>query len=528
MIDLRLHQLISEQRPRMNYDICNGIAKKQIEEEIEPYINNVFLSASESLTSRFQYIGMQHCTPLEEFREAVRPPKPCRSFELSKSNVYMVKLLFRFDGREMRPRYVYLPYLNDGDIIYLKGTQYKVTPVIGGRAFNVDKGKIYMAIGRARMYFDKTLVSFILNERVTHADAVYSPLYNLKPAERSKLPSLLVHYLLAEFGLVEMFKRYFKIDIEIGEHGLDNLVETGEWMIFRSRQMAPVGRGRGFYNPSNIRIGIKACDYKPIMNSIIGAVFYIIDNCADSVTVEDTSNPEMWLRLLPKFVFKTSESERKMFDEMTNHLKSIRYYMDPITKNTLARSGIICRDIFDLLHFFNVNFHDIVIHHDVGSMYNQELSTTKYLSYHIVHNIFMMMFDIMKLNGDRITFDNVTGIMDTVLKRDKIFTIGGHGELSADGIATDCKPYAATCNMITQSKAASAGKKSDHSNAMLDPSLLLHHSQVEVATYQMMSKAEPTGRSKCNPFVYFGERSFITANPNLVDYINNLKTLLTH
>lgn len=528
MLDVQLLNMVSTSRPRMNPDICSGLSAVHVQEEIENYINDVFRSAAESFPPQFKYVGPQRCTPYEEFREIVRPPKPRRSFERSKSSVYMMKYLFTFEGREMRPRYIFLPYVHDGGIIYLKGTQYKISPVLGGRAFNIERGRVFMGTPRARLVFAKTPVSFILNNRVTHADIVYSPLYNLQPNERSKLYSTLVHYMLAEFGLKGMMKRFFDIDIAVGHGEMDSLVENGEWFIYSSRQMPPTGRGRGVYTPSEIRIGVRSEDFQPIMNSILGAVFYIIDNCPEALTAEDTELPENWLRLLSRFIFKTTDSERKMFDEMTNHLTSIRHYMDPITRAKLAQEKIICRDIFDLLHYLNVNFHDMVIHHDVGSMYNLELTVTKHIAYNIVHNIFSMMFEIMKLQGDRITFENVTGVMDKILRRDKIFTVNKHGELSADGIATDCKVYAATCNIISQTRASAAGKSQKHQNPMGDPSLLLHASQVEVGSYQMMSKAEPSGRAKANPFMHLVGKSYISPNPGMVDHVAHLKELLSH
>lgn len=527
MIDQRLVSIISEQRPKMNADLCNGLSAVHIS-DVEAHVHDVFRSAAESFPPELKYLGYQRCTPYEEYRELVRPPKPRRSFELSKSDVYMVKYLFSFKGIEMRPRYILLPIVKDGGIIHLKGTQYKVSPVIGGRAFNIDKGKVFMGTPRARLVFNKTPVSCILNERVMHADVVSSPLYNLKTEDRSKLYSTLVHYILAEFGLRGMMARFFGIEVITGEVELDPLVEGGEHFVYKSRQMAPPSRGRGPYIPTEIRIAILAKDYNPIFNSIIGSVFYIIDNCTESITVADLDTPHQWLRLLSRFIFKTADSERKMFDEMVSHLSSIRHYMDPITKSVLAKEGIVCRDIFDLLHYLNLNFHDMVIHHDVGSMYNMELTTTKHLTYNIVHNIFMMMFDIMKLNGDRVTIENITSSMDKILRRDKIFTVNKHGELSADGIATDCKPYAATCNLVSQTRAAAAGRSQKHNNAMGDASLLLHPSQVEVGSYQMMSKAEPSGRAKANPFMHFSERSYITPNPKLVDYISVLKDLLSY
>ncbi len=525
MVDVRLVQAIASSRPKLNPDICEGLPLLHIR-EVEEYINDIFRSAAESLPPQLKYVGPERCTPYEEYKEIIRPLKPKRSFELARSDIYLMKYNFTFNGVPLRPRYIFLPIISDGSIIHLKGTQYKVSPVLGGRAFNIERGIIFMNTPRARLTFNKTPVSFILNRQISHADIVYSPMYNMSATDRSKLVSSLVHYQLAEYGLHGMMKRYYNTDIKVGYEELDELIGTGEWYVFASRQLPPIGRGKNKFNPSAIRIAVKAEDYKPIFNSVLGAVFYIIDNFPESIQAEDTIHSDLWLRLLSRFIFKTPDTERKMYEEMLNHLNSIRHYMDPITKKVLEKEKIPNRDIFDLFQYLVNNFHDIVIHHDVGSMYNLELTTTKHVVYDIVHNIFMMMFELMKLTGDRVTQKNVTEIMDKILRRDKILNTKKHGEYSADGIASDCKPYAATCNLISQTKAA--GKNQKHQNQMEDPSLLLHHSQVEVASYQMMSKAEPSGRSKANPFMTLIGKSYVIQNPNMVDYVEHLKTLLKH
>lgn len=526
MVDSRLIHSICNQRPRMNPDLCHGLSMVQIQ-EVENYIHEIFRSAATALPPQLKYVGCERCTPYEEYKEIIRPLKPKRSFELARSDVYLMKYNFTFDGVPMRPRYIFLPIIQDGGILYLNGTQYRVSPVLGGRVFNIERGTVFMSIPRARMTFNKTPISFIINRQIQHADMVYSPLYNMEKGERSKLHSSLVHYQLAEYGLHGMMKRFYDTDILVGMEELDSLIDTGEWFVFSSRQLPPLGRGKERYIPSNIRIAVPVAKWQAIFPSIIGSAFYIIDNFPESIHPDDMSNPDLWLRLLSRFIFKTPDTERKMHEEMCNHISSIRHYMDTVTKKNLEKEGIPHRDIFDLFQYLNYHFHDMVIHHDVGSMYNLELTTTKHVVYHIVNNIFTMMFKIMKLTGERVTQKNITEIMDKELRRDRILTVKKHGEYSADGIAADCKPYAATCNLISQAKASSLGKGKQQKQ-MEDPGLLLHPSQVEVGCYQMMSKAEPSGRSKANPFMTLIGKSYIVPNPALLDYVQHLKVLLQH
>jgi hypothetical protein len=109
----------------------------------------------------------------------------------------------------------------------------------------------------------------------------------------------------------------------------------------------------------------------------------------------------------------------------------------------------------------------------------------------------------------------------------KIFNTKGHGEIVASSISSDCLPYGATTNVISYTKAIQTVGSKGRTN-MKDPNLLLHPSQMEVGTISWITKREPTGRGKLNPFLTFGSGTVISPNNKLKKDINNLKELLVH
>lgn len=532
MADIELIKQVGARQPRMNAEICNGIASIHMNSltasgrtATEQYIHDVWEAASQSFPEGLRYLGDERCTPFEEWREITRPMKPYRSFDLTESDTYLMKYRFSFNGQEIRPRYIFLPYPRDGDLLFLGGTRYKITPVIGGRAFNIEYDRIFLPSPRARLIFCKTQVTYVLNNHsIGHANAVSSPLYNVSSDESIKSrDTLLVHYMLAEYGLSEMMKRYYDTEVKVGGIELDGLVDTGEWFVYKSLGRPPAGVRSG-YTPTNIRIAIPAEKHSPVLNSIIGGVFYILDHFPEAMEPGDVDNPEYWLRLLSRFIFKTTDAENKMFEEMLTHRRNICRYMDGITRQTLKREGVNCETIYDLFHYMNLHFDDMLIHNDLGSMYNQELTTVKHIVYDIVYNIFILMFNLQKLSGERVNADTITKHMDKLLRRDNIYKVTKHAEVTADAIAANCKPFNATCNTISQAKVSMAGKKSNkHGGGMADEASLLHASQTEVGSIQMMTKADATGRSKLNPFVFFGQPDYIQANPALEETIEKLQ-----
>lgn len=528
MTDLLLAELMDNTMPRMNKDICSGLATIQMK-EVEDYLDQVMRGAAMSAPSELKYIELKRCTPEEEFREITRALKPNRSFDLSRSDVYMCKFIFKFNGVEIRPRYSLLPFVGDGGIIYLRGTQYKVTPVLGGRVFNIDKNVVYMTTPKSPIAFERINIMFSLDGKMTVGDAVVSKLYNTAKVNRpSKISSMLMHYILAEYGLAVTMKKFFDVDVRVGGPELDELIESSEWKVFGSLKMPGLVKNMRQQTVCEVRIAIPIGQYGLHLNTIVGSVFYIMDQCCDSVVLEDLDDPGLWLMLLYRFIFKQPNIPSIENEKMVTHLDSVRHSLPALTKRLLVMEGVMCEDIFELFKYMQLHLHDMLIHNDSGNMYEMELTTVKHLAYHIVCSINTVMFNMARLTGDRVTEDNVNAIFNDLFHKDSIFTTAKHAELSSDDIASDCKLFGATCNILSQSKAATAGTTSKHTNSINDTSQLLHPSQVEVGTYLMMSKAEPTGRGKINCFVYMSSRHFISANPKLEGIIDRFRKLLNN
>ena len=523
-MDLKLLALVDKQMPRMNKDIINGLAVIQVKEG-ESYINNIFRCAAESFPPGLKFVDGRRCSPLEQYKELTRILKPSRSFDMTKSDVYMMKYTFTFNGVDLKPRYILLPFVSDGNLFHLKGTLYNITPVIGGKVFNIERGNIFMPTPRIRMGFSQEPIACILNNRVIHSAAVLSKLHNMVKTERSELSPMLLHYILAEFGLTETLLKFFNVTIRLGESELDQLDD--DWMIYRSRQMPLVNKLNSYSPVSELRITIPATQHYPLLDEVINTVFYIVDHAVESTSnIEDLNTPMLWLLLLDKFIFKNSTSEKKQYTRMSDHLLSTKMTMDIVTRRILLTEHINCETIFDFFRYIILNYQDIVIHYDVGTMYNKELTTVKHLMYDVVYNIFMAMHKLKELPDNLLTAAKIDTVLMMVMKHNKIFTTMGHGELAPASIATDCKMHNATCNMINHNKANSVGGGKYSKRVIPDQAQLLHPSQTEVGTFQWITSAEPLGRGKLNPFLHFNEKTYIAPRPEHQEDIESLRLLL--
>lgn len=517
-----LLQANSKTLPQVNKQVCEGLAVSQMD-GMEPYIDEIWKAASDSFPGSLRYAGYDRCTPHETFRELTRPK---RNIDLAYSTTYTCMYKFTFDGKPIKSKFLDLPYIKKGSLMYLRGTRYKVSPILGGAVFNTEEDKIFMWTPRFRMQFLKMSTAFVKNGNVVHTDTVYTPLYNLSSTKASSLNSTIVHYLLTEFGLTGMFKHCFGVDVKVGYGELDSYRNNPDYKVYCSRKLPLSGRGASSYVGNDLRIVIPTQEDERVLDSVIGGIFYIVDTYPLSVRVEDVDNPELWINLLHHFIFATGAGSDTAYKEISTHLDSIRQYTDTITLKILKMAGIEVDNFYGLLVHIVKNFSDILMQNDVANMYDKELTVVKHIAFNIVGGIFKLMFELNKLKDEKLHAQAVITKMAVKLRRDAVLSVSGIGGLSADSVACDCMPYAATCNMEPQSKASSSATKGKQRKATNDRASLVHSSQAEVATYQMMSKSEPSGRGKTNIFVRLYGNKKIVGKPHLEQHITELQRLI--
>ena len=524
-MDLKLLKLVSDAMPKMNEHITNGIVSGQMQ-GIEKMVHDAFLCAAEGFPSGLRYCGFVRCTPLEQYKELTRPLKPFRMYDLAVSDVYLIKVKFTFNGIELAPQYIFLPFCREGGLMYLKGVRYQITPVLAGSIFNIEEGAIYMPVYKARLGFKESKISCFVNDQLLNTICVYSHMYNEPAKSRSTLNPTLVHYILAEYGLTKALKLIFNVDVSIGGAELDSKSDT--MFIYRSRNL-PIQQRLRVTTVPVIRLAIPKNQHYAMLDSVMCTIIYIIDNCVEGTAdINQLEDPNLWLSLLDRFIRKAIDNTRKRFEKLTDHLNWVKSILDPISKRVLLNINIPVADTFELFRYICLNFHDMIIHNDAGSMYNKELNTVKYVIYNIIHGIFITMYELetlKKLPPAAITADKVEKILRGALKKEKIYNTRAHGELTYGSIATNCKQYGGTCSVVSHNQAIVVSGSSRSSSTSVDPSILLHPSQIEVCSSNWITKKGPTGRNVLNPFLNFQHGTYTSSMPEMRPYVVNMEEL---
>lgn len=523
-MDKLLDRAIKETQTPLNIRALTGIAGHQMQ-GVETHIDNAWRCAELGLPVGMKYTGGTRCTPLEEYKERTRPVKPQHRFEMTRSDIYMVRYGFTFKGVPIRSHYIYLPF-SRGGLITLKDTQYKLMPVIGGKIFNIENHKIFMPVLLAKMGFYKTTMSCIKNEAILHTTGVGSLLFNMDKKERSKLTPTLVHYILTKYGLTETLKMFGVDNVIIGGPEVNKNTVDNKMIVYRSRQMPIILQRKNFTAKNEIRIAIPKAKVTKAVDSVICTVFYIMDQCAEAISAEDLDIPELWESLLGRFIFSKPMPLQKLSEKMSDHLLKLPMNLDPLAKRALETEGIYCKDIYELFVYLVENFNDMVIHADAGCMYNKEITILKYFLFNIVYNIFMLMYKLRKLPPHMVSVEKIEKIMMTELKSDKITETAGHGELIPASIASNALPLSATSSIISHNKATSTGGKNSKKGVGNAEAVRLHPSQFEIGSVNWITSQDPTGRHTLNPFIRLSDRNIIIPKPHLTEIISDLQKLL--
>jgi hypothetical protein len=534
-VDKYLFDRLAENNPKMNELICAGIVTEQLK-HTESYVDEVLRCASSSFIEGFEYVSYRQCTPYEEFNEQTRERYSKRIFEMSKSNFYMISLNFRFMGKDLPPRYMYLPYVNDAGLMTVNGSQFVVNPVLTDKVFSVDHETIFMPITRDKLIFERITHSFLVDEERRHPSVVWGHIH--KVAKRKTTLSMsnglkvkpvttIPHYLFAKYGVTETFKRFYDTDIIAGgiEINRDAYPEK-EWVICRSRGIKPLCVTGVTYSPPDLRIAIRRTDYSERLEPLLGGLFYLADLFPSRVAVEWIDSTVMWQILLGICIYKNGESEGKLLTYMATHLDSLDEYVDTLVKKNLSEEDVFCDNIYELFVYIMDNMTQMLISAEPATMYGKRLTILRYLLLDFVISVFNLTYALKrKANSiDReLTESDVRKILDKTIKINAVsgsLTTESHGEVNTMAYPGDNKIFKITSRAIPQSH--TTGKKQSTS-LLSDPGKHLHSSIAEVGSYGNQPKFDPTGQSRLNPFLNVGVDGNIKRAPEHKEILDSVQ-----
>lgn len=533
-MDKALFNLAAEKTPQFNPDVMNGLAVKHLK-KVFSFVDALIKSASNGFPEGLVYNGYKVCTPTEEFNELIRRRSSKPVFEIARNDLVMVRYHFSFNGEELEPRYLYLPYVQEAGLITIRDATYSISPVLADKSISVGDNRIFIPLEGAKLTFERISHNFYLNGERETVDVIYSKIYNrsAKGVAVGGIPKVtakhtLMHYLLCKYGLRETFKRFCNVDILVGTSITINEdeIDTSVWHICSSTKFKPKGVKSKFYIASDLKIAIKTHDYNVTTSSMIGSFFYILDHFPDRVKTEYVDDVILWRILLGHLIFGSDSGEGRLIDDVNSHMNSVDEYMDDHSKDRLIKDGINVDTIYDLFVYIIGSLPLMLLESEnsEATMYNKQIMILRYVLFDINKAIYNFKYAVMKMNKDKISKKEILKAMQFQLKTDVICKINRqHGEISSISSPGDNKYFKITATLIPQTSATGGSKRSKGKSSLFDPSKFLHSSIAEVGSYTNQPKSQPDGRTRINPYVMIDDEGNILRNPKFIELINNVQ-----
>jgi len=533
MMDAFMGPLVDADTPALNPDIANGLAVKHFK-DVEKHVHLVFQSAAKGFPEGLKYLGCRRCTPPEELAIVTKKKGSKRLYDVARSDIYMMQYLFEYKGEKLDPRYMYLPFVGEAGSLTMGGSHFNVSPLLTDRVISVGVSSIFIRLLRDRLTFERMSQHYMIDGKRETVQVAWSQIYH-KNAKMKKLrPTVkanctLMHYLLCKFGFAETFLKFGNCKPVVGGAEINkNVYPEDEWVICSSTQVKPKGCGRGFYEPTQIRVAVRKEELTPMVKNMLGGFFYIADHFPTLLPPEWVESKRQWMILLGHIIFSGSINAGKLYDDIADHMTSLDEYLDSLIMVKLQDIGIHVDDIYQVFGIVIERFNDWLLSatDKVASMYEKELSILPFSLYEITSAIFKLYFKLKAASKKELTAKEIVATMNLTLRTGLIFSLTkGHGEVSTISCPGDNKATKITSLLVPQSASNRQSSRKDRA-VLNDPSKRLHVSVAEVGGYSNLPKSEPSGRSRINPHVKVDPKGVVLRNPAHMEMLDNVQELI--
>lgn len=435
-----LAELMDNTCPRVNKSILEGTVK-DIFLTIPDFLNEYIISNMQSIDSRInlRYLGYRRLTPEEELARNLSNDISISKYDLARSDIYPIEFIFEFDGEEIR-KVMYLPFAEDGNLMYISNTRYSVTPILTDTVISPSEDKVFLRLLKDKITIRSLPRQFFLNDEIIIGQVIHgSTLRNYVNLLQDRIGKAVVPistYILGKYGFFETIRRFGKIDPSLVKVTLDDNVDTNRYNVYKSIKVKPKGLIQSSYVGHNMKIMLdKSVKPDHFINNLIYGIIYLFDvlpqHCNDTVNLINSGNTEKeiyyWQILLGRLIYKNALSLDAISKDIKEHYAVLDSYIDSFTANKLMDTNFNISNFFDLLALVLSQYNTWTINY---KEYNNNL-LNRYIDiiYYVMYDI-IISFNRVLLNLNRranmpkeLTLKEVTKIFSTELKSKKIFSL---------------------------------------------------------------------------------------------------------
>ena len=526
---------IHDHLPMFNPDVARGFACSQIQ-HAEEYIEKVLRCAESGFPPGIKYVRCERTTPIDEFNFKTSKKGQKRVYEYASSDVYLMRYIFSFNDEELDPGYMFLPWVRPGGIIRIVGSNFQISPVLADKAISVDEDSIFIPLNRDKLTFRRLTHNYVIDGERVMCNVIWSNIYHVSKKNRLLSSRRIVyanatlgHYLFCKYGLQQAFAITTGSDVFAGLPDVINEENypPSEWHICESTKWKPATLRNRYYIGSNIRLAIRRKDYNVGAQGLIASFFYVVDHFPtrmDSLAlIEYLNDPRLWRVLMGHLYFTPDEPEGRLLNRIDIHMESLDGYVDGMVKEWLQEDNVYVNNLYELFMHVIETYSTRITEsgQSVASMYGKRLMVLRYVLIDIIKSIFGMMFSLQVMSKKKLTKQDVSKAINNFLKPYTIMRINyQHTEVSSASNETSCMAIKLTANVVPQTNISNGqGGKTTVINA----SRLLHSSLAEVGQAFNLPKADPTGKTRINPYVQTTPSGVIVRKPHLVELLDDVE-----
>lgn len=527
-MDRHMLARMKQDTPKVNPEIGHGLAVRDML-GLQKYYDRVLRSVARGFPQGFEYIDMVRATP-EQKIEAERSKKGDRiTYDIAESNLEMYYMRFRLHGKEMAPRPIYLPFLENPDnagAIMLGGSRFFFSPVLTDIVLSYEHDNIFVRLVRDKFTLRRLPHMVNIDGRLETIQNVWSLIWHMKDRNKrvNSPKTLLVHYLLCRYGFREMFRRFGGTIPAVGLSDINRAnYPEDQWVICASSQHRPEGMSfKNMRQPSEVRLAIPRHEFTPMVRSLVSGFFYVVDYFPHRFLEPKYShldNTWTWKVLLGLILFGDEKGEGMIHDEIDDHIRSLDEYMDVTIMEKFQEIGINSENIYEFFAVAIEKFNDWILQapDKTNSLYDKELSVVPEILMGLTSSFVTFHFKLRTAAKKGLTETEVKNLMMMYLKPKGIFGLTkqppGVSNMSYSG---DNKLFKITTTVFPQKNRGGGDGRT-----ISDRSRFLHVSHAVVGSYNALSKSNLIGDQRINPHIKLDGSKIIqeTAQAPLLDLI---------
>lgn len=501
--------LMSKYTPKLNHDVMEGLACKYIPQAPE-YIDRVFKSASKSFPAGLVYVGYERCSPIEEFEELTKPKNNKRSTDLAKTDLYLMRYKFTFEGVPVPDKYIYLPFVNDGGVLSLRGARYHISPVLSDKVISPGPDSVFIRLLRDKITFRRCYHTVVIDGVRETTHVVWSSIYRKSKNGKTvptttKALTCIPHYLFCKYGVDGTFKRFAGIKPVIG--GAEITVEkypVSDWVITESNLVKPPTCLDISYQPSDVRVAIPRKDWNSLTKALTMGLFYAIDHFPRRLKAGHLNDVFIWRVLLGHIVFSGVYGENKLYQQISEHIASLDVCVDSIVVEQLAESNRHLNDFYDILAYVLKDFNELTISGGTNrlSMFGMSLDILYNTLYDITCGIFNATFKLSKLaTKKQLIMRDVVEAFNKNIRVGAIFGLTS-GEIVSEAVSySGDHKYPKITSRLAEQETLPGSKRGKKQRAVIGEDSRFEASMMEAGSVLFLSKANPTPKAKINMFI---------------------------